>query len=79
MENLIEKYGTLGTVAVGELEFPIINIPMMPDETWHRLARENAIHNFTVQNGRVPVNVDEALTWQRSFIAEVLGRMGYEQ
>lgn len=70
MEKLIEKYGVLGTVAVGELEFPVINIPMMPDETWHRLARENAVHNYTVQNGREPGSVEEAVRWQRAFIAE---------
>lgn len=72
MEKLIGQYGTSGTVAVGEWEFPVINIPMMSDETWHRLAEENAVHNFTVQNGREPVDVDEALAWQRGFIAEVM-------
>lgn len=71
MKELIEKYGTNGTVAVGDLEFPIINIPMMSDERWHELARENAVHNFIRQNGREPESVEAAVEWQGNMIMEM--------
>ena len=76
MGELIERYGTSGTVAIGGREFPVLDIPMMSDETWHRLSVENAVHNFTTQYGREPESVDEALVWQRSLVAEVLGKLG---
>lgn len=71
MKELIEKYGISETVTVEEREFFVLNIPMMTDERWQELARENAIHNFTVQNGREPECVEEAVRWQRAFIAEL--------
>lgn len=71
MNEIIEKYGTTGTVTIGEKEFPLINIPMMPDEKWQKMAMEQAINHFTVNNGRKPLNVDEAVRWQRAFIANI--------
>lgn len=71
MNEIIEKYGTAGIVTVGEQEFPLVNIPMMSDEKWQKLAIENAIHNFTIVNGRKPVNVDEAVKWKRALIADI--------
>lgn len=73
MEELIERYGISGTVAIGGREYPVLDIPMMSGETWHRLSRENAVHNFTVKYGREPVDVEEALVWQRALVAEALG------
>lgn len=68
--------GISETVAGGGQEIPLLGIPVMPDETWDRLSRENAVHNFTVQNGRAPAGVEEALQWQRALVAEVLGGLG---
>lgn len=65
--------GISEAVAVGGHEIPLLNIPVMPDETWNRLSRENAVQNFTVQNGRAPVDVEEALVWQRSLVAGEAG------
>lgn len=70
MKELIERYGTSGMVAIGGREFPVINIPMMSDEKWQRLAREHAVHSFIVCNGREPASVEEAVMWQRAAIAE---------
>lgn len=73
MNRVIKKYGIAGTVTVGEQEFPLVNIPMMSDEKWQELAIENAVNNFTISNGRAPVDVDEAVKWQLAFIAEMGG------
>lgn len=70
MNRLIEKYGNIGTVTIGEQEIPIINIPMMSDEKWQELAIENAVHNFTINNGRAPIDVDEAVKWQKGAVHE---------
>ena len=78
MNEIIEKYGTAGTITVGEQEFPLVNIPMMSDETWQKLAIENAVRNFTIINGRTPVDGDEAEKWHRAFIAE-MGEFQYDK
>ena len=62
MNELIEKYGICGTVVVGERELPLLNIPMMSDERWKELTRENK---------REPENVEEAVRWQRKRIEEI--------
>ena len=71
MNELIEKYGTSGMITVKGIEFPIIDIPMMSDEKWQELARENAVHNFKKCNKREPVSVEEAVNWQRRRVAEI--------
>ena len=71
MNELIEKYGICGTVVVGERELPLLNIPMMSDERWKELTRENAVHNFKKANKREPANVEEAVRWQRKRIEEI--------
>lgn len=75
MEELIERYGISEMVVLGENEYPLLDVPMMSDETWNRLSRENAVHTFTVRKGREPVNVEEALVWQRTLVAEALGKL----
>lgn len=69
-DELIEKYGTSGMITVKGIEFPIIDIPMMSDEKWQKLAEENAVHNFKKYNKREPVSVVEAINWQRQRVAE---------
>lgn len=65
MRNLVDKYGTAGTIKVQGIELPIINIPMMSDEKWQELARENAVSNYRRENGTEPESVEAALKWQR--------------
>ncbi len=73
MHELIEKYGTIGTVITEEQEFPILNIPMVSDEKWQRMAKESAVRNFAKMNGRNPLDVEEALRWQRSLVRSLTG------
>ena len=63
-------YPVVGRVKVeNERVYPLVDIPMMSDEEWNRLAGENAVNNFTRENGRVPENVMEAVKWQREWLA----------
>lgn len=64
----------LGYPVIGQTEtesgqiLPLVAIPMISDERWRRLARENAIHNFIQENGREPESVEAAVRWQREWI-----------
>lgn len=62
---LIDKYGVKGNVKISDVELPVIGIPMMDDEQWQQLARENAVSNYRKVNGKEPNNVYEAVQWQR--------------
>ena len=59
-EELCTSWGTV----------PIISLPLMPDDEWQRLARENAVGNYRKLNGREPETVEEAQEWQRAFIRD---------
>lgn len=65
MQNLIDRYGTAGTIEIQGIELPIINIPMMSDEKWQELARENAVSNYRRITGTDPESVEVAVKWQR--------------
>ena len=62
---LIDKYGVNGSVKICDVEIPVIGIPMMDDECWQQLARENAVSNYRKVNGKEPESVDAAVLWQR--------------
>ncbi|CUO13004.1 hypothetical protein EAI89_19070 [Eubacterium sp. am_0171] len=49
--------------------YPVIDMPMMSDERWQKLAEENAIHNYTEVNGHAPESARVACEWQRAWIA----------
>lgn len=49
--------------------YPVIDLPMMTDERWQKLAEENAIHNYTEVNGHAPKSARVACEWQRAWIA----------
>ena len=65
MQNLIDTYGTDPTIEIQGIELPIINIPMMSDEKWQELARENAVNNYRRITGTEPESVEAAVKWQR--------------
>ncbi len=44
---------------------PLVDIPMMSDERWDELCREQAIKNYTAVFGHAPESVDVALEWER--------------
>lgn len=66
MQQLINEYGTLGVAKApgSEIEVPIINLPMMSDDQWQQLARENAVRNYLKEFGRKPDSVAVAVQWQ---------------
>lgn len=43
----------------------VLEISQMSDERWQDLARENAVRNYTRENGREPESVAQAVAWQR--------------
>ena len=65
MQNLIDKYGTAGTIEIQGIDLPIINISMMRDDKWQELARENAVNNYRRITGKYPESVEAAVKWQR--------------
>lgn len=46
-------------------EVPVLDIPMMSDERWIQIARENAMQNYIREHGHEPMNSEEAYKWQR--------------
>ena len=44
---------------------PVLDAPMMSDERWVRIARENAMQNYIREHGRESIDVEEAYKWQR--------------
>lgn len=68
MKNLINQYGVSGIVEIGGKELPVIDIPMMADDRWQELARENAVHNYTREHGRAPESIAQAVAWQRNIV-----------
>lgn len=49
---------------------PVLNIPMISDERWIQLARENAMQNYIREHGHEPVDPEEAYKWQRERFCE---------
>ncbi len=70
VKELIDRYGTTKNVKVNGVDLPIINIPMMSDEKWQKLARENAVSNYRRITGTEPESVEAALLWQRERVAQ---------
>lgn len=46
-------------------EVPVLDIPMMSDERWVQIARENAMQNYIWEHGREPIDPEKAYKWQR--------------
>ena len=44
---------------------PVLDIPIMSDERWVQIARENAMQNYIREHGHEPIDLDEAYKWQR--------------
>ena len=44
---------------------PLVELPQMTDERWHKLSRENAVRNYTRESGRAPETSATAVAWQR--------------
>ena len=46
-------------------EVPLVDIPMMSDEQWVPIARENAMQNYIGEHGHEPMDPERAYKWQR--------------
>lgn len=58
------------------IKVPVIDMPMMSDERWNELAKEQAVHNYIRENGKEPDSVEVALQWQRERIESRLREEG---
>lgn len=58
----------IGTLKYMGRELPVMEMPQITDERWQELARENAVRNYTRENGREPESVAQAVAWQRERI-----------
>lgn len=67
MQELTKEYSTSGIVRINEKAVPILAIPMITDEHWNELTRENAVNNYVKQNGKEPESVEVAVQWQREW------------
>ena len=69
--NVFMEYNTIGKVKMKSgKEVPLLDIPMMSDERWNELAKEQAIKNYARVNGKEPKNAETALKWQRKWLME---------
>ena len=60
------NYPVIGQVKTKSgVEVPLVGIPMMSDERWVQLARENAMQNYIREHGHEPMDPEEAYKWQR--------------
>lgn len=62
-------YQVIGSVKLknGQI-FPLVDIPIMSDERWEELAKEQAVKNYIRENKREPHSEEEAFEWQRRWI-----------
>ena len=54
-----------------------VDIPMMSDERYEELTRQNAIENYTRNFGKAPECIEDALEYNRQ-LAEVIIQVGAE-
>lgn len=51
---------------------PLLNIPMMSDNQWNKLAERQAIRNYIRENGKEPECVEDAFKWQRQWVRKII-------
>lgn len=60
-----KDYPVIGQVEIrGSVSVPLVDIPMMSDEKWNQLARENAMRNYRREFGKEPDTPEQAEAWQ---------------
>lgn len=65
------NYSVIGQVKTKSgVEVPLVDIPMMSDERWVQLARENTMQNYIREHGHEPMDPEEAYKWQRERFCE---------
>lgn len=79
MTYLVEgkSYEVIGQTEMRSgIKVPVIDMPMMSDERWNELAKEQAVHNYIRENGTEPESIEDALQWQRERIESRLCEEG---
>lgn len=66
--NTIAGYPVVGQVNTSAGVLPLVDIPMMGDDQWQQLARENAVHNYTRIHGQEPESEEAAVEWQNKWL-----------
>lgn len=66
MNNPIKEQGKI----MEGVAVPVLDVPVMSDERWVQLARENAIQNYIREHEHEPANPEEAYKWQRERFCE---------
>lgn len=51
---------------------PLLNVPMMSDERYSQLAKQQAVKHYIAYNGHEPENEKEAFQWQREWAAQMI-------
>ena len=68
------EYPVIGYEPAGSHEsvpsVPLVDIPMMSDETWIKISQESAVHNYEKVVGKRPESVSAALEWQSAWVAD---------
>lgn len=68
----ISGYPVVGVVKRNNGDvLPLVDIPMMSDERWQELAKEQAVKNFIREHGYEPESVQQACIWQRERLAQM--------
>mgnify|MGYP003273417965 CR=1 FL=1 len=71
MTHTILGYPVIGTVNTKEFgPLPLVDMPMMSDDRWQRLANEQVVKNYTREHGHAPESLEAAYAWQEEWIAE---------
>ena len=50
---------------------PLLDMPMMSDDTWNKKAEESAVRNYTRHFGKPPESVAQACAWQREVVEDL--------
>lgn len=74
MKILGRSYPVLGQIKVKDSDrtIPLVDMPMMSDERWCELGRENAVNNYRRKFGKEPESVDQAVEWQRAWVNQMM-------
>lgn len=68
--EMINNFKVKGWVKSEKLDcaVPLVDIPLMSDERWNELAKQNAVANYIRAFGRHPESPEAAVSWQRGIV-----------
>lgn len=63
------QYPVIGQVkSKNDDMIPLLDIKMVSDEEWQRMAEEQAVKNYRKWYGREPLSIEEACEGQRAYV-----------